>query len=73
MQKKYAVRPKSPCAKECEFRELGCRSKCELFKQYEQEHSEYLKEKQSIAKANSDFADYKKGIINKTIKRTKKV
>ena len=65
-------RPKSPCVKECEFRTAVCKCECELYKEYESKYSVYIKQKEKNIAASNELSDYKKGIIQKQLKRRRK-
>lgn len=66
------ARPKSPCVQECENRTIYCKRSCELYKAYEEQYSDYMKEKQKNIAKTTDYSDYKKKVVVKMTKRMKK-
>lgn len=50
-------RPIAPC-KDCDFRELGCHSTCELYKDYDLANNKYKADRREALKKEYGSIDY---------------
>lgn len=52
------VKPKPPCPPDCQKRQVGCRSSCQDWEEYEAELAEYREWRENKYKGDSDAENY---------------
>lgn len=68
----HLVKPKSPCSKDCPYRDVYCRIDCDEYKEYEEKYMLYNEKKNKSRQKEEPIVQYHKEILTKQRKRNRR-